>query len=237
MRRSERATTVKKSHESQNKFTLRENNRIRRSLKKSLVSGAIELSSVNREVDTSEKDTSEEERLTVVEDDDYWVDPSAFEFTDTQLISPSTPFPKPPLDTARWSTSVNYFDLEAPVSPTFGSFPSLSPICSPNLSLETIGPINMDEGEFQRKFNDLDNYTVNIKSLIARFNEETVTLLDLGTYRQELKDIFDVFSNFEKKYLDLRGKLIGEGETEVLRRTELKKTFMKGTRNVLLITR
>ena len=62
MRRSERATTVKKSLDSQNKFTLRENNRVRRSLKKSLVSGAIELSSVNRQVDMSEKDTSEEER-------------------------------------------------------------------------------------------------------------------------------------------------------------------------------
>ena len=167
MRRSERATTVKKSLDSQNKFTLRENNRVRRSLKKSIVSGAIELSSVNREVDTSEKDTSEEESLTVVGDDDYWVDPSAFEFTDTQLISLNTSFPKPSLDTARWSTSINYLDLEAVASPTFGTFPSLSPIHSSNSSLDTVRPIIMDDSEFRRKFNDLDNYTVNIESLIA----------------------------------------------------------------------
>ena len=122
---------------------------------------------------------------------------------------------------------------EDQVKPTYGSFPLLSPRLEVNTvanqvisdvidhileesinlatssesSQETNKESTMNNADYKAKVMELDDCMVNIESLIARFNKNTVSLLDLATYRQELKDIFDVFSLFERKYLELRGKL------------------------------
>ena len=36
------------------------------------------------------------------------------------------------------------------------------------------------------------------------FNRDTVTIYDLDTYRIELENIFESFTRYQKKYLDLR---------------------------------
>ena len=124
MRRSNRASTIKKTLESNDKSALREGSKRRKPLKQLNLPEAIELSSIHREVDTSNKDTSEEERV-FSEGEDYWIDASAYEFTDLKLTSPLTPFPQSPSESERWSTSVNHFDLGAEAAPTLGSFPPL----------------------------------------------------------------------------------------------------------------
>ena len=100
MRRSQRASTSRKTLESNDRSALREERKRRTALKQLSSSEAIELSSVLREVDTSNKDTSEEERV-FSEGEDYLIDASAYEFTDLELTSPLTPFPQPPSESDR----------------------------------------------------------------------------------------------------------------------------------------
>ena len=262
MSRSLRESTLKKSLNSQSKAALKEINRRKRSSKHLRTLEAIELPSV--EVDTSDKDTSGEDRV-FIDEEEYWLDPSAFEFTNIELSSPITPFPQPPLVSENWSTSVNRFDLgfssegESQVGSTYGSFPLLSPrleinavanqvisdvidhileesinlVTSSESSQETNKESTMNNADYKAKVMELDDYTVNIESLIARFNKNTVSLLDLATYRQELKDIFDVFSLFERKYLELRGKLDRNSDNDIIRLNQLKELHERTKKRIV----
>ena len=73
MRRSNRASTIKKTLATENNPALSKDRKRRKALRQSHQSEAIELSSAFREVDTSNKDTSEEERV-FSEGEDYWID-------------------------------------------------------------------------------------------------------------------------------------------------------------------
>jgi len=263
MRRSQRASTIKKSQELESKLASRvRKSRARKSLKHLPAAENIELSSTTGEFETSAKDTSGEDTV-FSEEDEYWVDTSACSLTDFELVSPASPFPPPPTASDRWSTSVNRFGLEnteaegAEVAPSYGSFPllspaipnkdstvdivntikneyiELSPSVSPNSSLTTIKENTMDEREYNLFYTEIDDKSVNIETLIAMFNEDTVTLLDINTYNDELKNIFAAFTMFETKYLDLRGKLDRENDADVLRLTALKEIHERMKKKVV----
>ena len=216
MRRSKRASTVKNSLDVESKLADGKNKQKKRSSPKPLHRReTIELSSRSREVDLSLRDT-EEDTVFIEEENDYWIDSAAYSFT--EVVSPASPFPRPIADTDRWSTSINRFafdtgiavDIEA--EPTVGSFPLLSPR---NMAA-------MNDAEYNRAYMKIDDCVVNIETLISMFNKDTVTLLDLGTYREEIQTIFQSFTKLETKYLDLRGKLNRDNEIDILRLTTLK---------------
>ena len=180
------------------------------------------------------------------------LDSSAYKFTDPELVRSDSPFIQQPTDSSRWSTSVNHLGLDNTIvedvelSPTIGPFPllssqnpaiesnldnadtadsiqaQLSDSASPNSSLETVREVTMNERDYDAKYMALDGMTVSIETLIAMFNQDTVSLIDLGDYREELQRIFQSFLDFEKKYLKLRGQLDRNNETDVLRLTDLK---------------
>ena len=148
---------------------------------------------------------------------------------------------------------------ESQVGSTYGSFPLLSPRLEINAvanqvisdvidhileesinlatssvsSQETNKENTMNNADYKAKVMELDDYTVNIESLIARFNKNTVSLLDLATYRQELKDIFDVFSLFERKYLELRGKLDRNSDNDIIRLNQLKELHERTKKRIV----
>ena len=212
MSRNVRASTLKKSIESQSKSVSKgSQSRGNKSLKSLQSSKATELPSVVREVENL--DSTEQDEVST-DGEDYWIDTTAYSFTSVaDLPSPGTPFPEPPTEPDNWSTSVNRFGSVTAVaegveaSSTIGSFPLLSPraelekVGSPvqtiavdnillnssqssshNSSIETVKDISMDNAEYNAKYMELDGLKVNIQSLIARFNKDTVSLLDLGTF-------------------------------------------------------
>ena len=233
MRRSDRASTVKNSQELQSKLASREiKSNLRKSRRSLPVSEAIELSS-DREVDTSAKDTSSEEDQVFREEEEYWEDSSAYRFTDPELVLSDSPFLQPPSDSSRWSTSVNQFGLDTSqtlaIDSNSGNVNTVEDLqldssksVSPNSSLQTVREMAMNDQDYNAKYMAIDDQTVNIESLIAYYNENTVTLLDLGTYREELQNIFASFTTFERLYLELRGMLNRDDETDVLGLTTLK---------------
>ena len=60
-----------------------------------------------------------------------------------------------------------------------------------------------------------EDHIFNIEKQIAMFNKDTVIIQDLSTHRQTLDDIFEEFSNFERKFLDLRRNLDRNNSSDV----------------------
>ena len=253
MRKSKRQSTVRNSEKLQSKLADREvKSRQKKSPKSLHREEAVTLPSVSREVGALAENRLEEEISG--EEEEYWIDISACSL---ELSSPTNPFPQPPADSERWSTSVNRFGIDLAATegsedlPTSGSFPLLSPepelnkqvssVCdqelvsliSPNLSTETLKDSNMEEADYQAKYMEMDNDTVNIESLLARFNKDTVSLLDIGTFRDDLNGIFDAFTKFEKKYLDIRSKMDRNKEADILRLTTLKELHERIKKKVI----
>ena len=128
MSRSLRPSTVSKSLELKNKLDTR-NNKGRGACNLQ----TTKLSQISPEVDTQEKVSVGQDSVSS-EEEDYWIDTSAFRFTSTELQSPVTPFPQPPTNSETWSTSVNCFGSNSAITEFFGattasgSFPLLSPL-------------------------------------------------------------------------------------------------------------
>ena len=82
---------------------------------------------------------------------------------------------------------------------------------SSNSSIVTVTRKNMaiamDNDEYYAHTLDLDNHIFDVDSLISRFNKDTVDLLDLGSYKDELQTIFNKLGAFEKVYLTVKNKL------------------------------
>ena len=158
MRKSKRQSTVRNSEKLQSKLADREvKSRQKKSPKSLHREEAVTLPSVSREVGALAENRLEEEISG--EEEEYWIDISACSL---ELSSPTNPFPQPPADSERWSTSVNRFGIDLAATegsedlPTSGSFPLLSPepelnkqvssVCdqelvsliSPNLITETL---------------------------------------------------------------------------------------------------
>ena len=91
----------------------------------------------------------------------------------------------------------------------------------------------MNEADYNAKKMELDGLTISIESLISRFNKDTVSLLDLGTFRDELKEIFNAFIAFERKYLELRGKMDRNLETDILRLNDLMAMHQRAKKRVV----
>ena len=256
MSRSLRPSTVSKSLELKNKLDTR-NNKGRGASNLQ----TTKLSQISPEVDTQEKVSVGQDSVSS-EEEDYWIDTSAFRFTSTELQSPVTPFPQPPTNSETWSISVNCFGSNSAITgcvgatAASGSFPPLSPLAdssvvgnpiqtnpvdnlrqsspqSDSSILEAIKDTRMNDTDYNKKYMELDACTVNIQSLIARFNKDTVSLLDLGTFRQDLNGIFDSFTGFERKYLDLRAKLDRNKEQDVVRLNNLKELHERMKKKVI----
>ena len=56
----------------------------------------------------------------------------------------------------------------------------------------------MDDDQFYTYTMELDDHIVAVNASIARFNKDTVDLLDLGSYEDKLQKIYDKFDAFEK---------------------------------------
>ena len=111
MRRSKRVSSINSSLKLDRKLALRETRARNKKFQKQLPNKeTIELSS-SIEVDTSAKDTSEEDAV-FTEEEEYWIDSSAYKFTDPELVRSNSPFIQPPTDSSRWSTSVNHLGLD-----------------------------------------------------------------------------------------------------------------------------
>ena len=65
----------------------------------------------------------------------------------------------------------------------------------------------MDDDQFYAYTMELDDHIVAVNASIARFNKDTVDLLDLGSYEDKLQKIYDRFDVFEKAYLLVKNKL------------------------------
>ena len=92
---------------------------------------------------------------------------------------------------------------------------------------------SMDEDAFFEELIKLENVTEDIDTLISRFNKDTVSLLDIGSFRDELKIIFDKFTDFQKAYQTVKGKLDRRKPADVPKLTQIKELFDKYQKRVV----
>ena len=85
----------------------------------------------------------------------------------------------------------------------------------------------MDEDTFYAHSIELEDHTLQIKSLIGRFNKDTVDLMDLGSFRDELQKIFNRFNDFEKAYITLKNKLDRRKPSDVPKLEQIKQLYEK----------
>ena len=91
----------------------------------------------------------------------------------------------------------------------------------------------MEDDEFFASLTSLEDHTVEIDSLIARFNKDTVDLLDLNSYKDELQKIFNRFSEFEKAYIAAKGKLDRRKPSDVPKLEQIKQLHEKFQKRVV----
>ena len=81
--------------------------------------------------------------------------------------------------------------------------------------------------EFDMECMLLEEHVLNIEKLIALFNRDTVLVQDLSTYRMELENIFESFSTFERKFLDIRRSLDRKDQNDLNKLAELAKMHLE----------
>ena len=195
----------------------------------------LETSGNSSEEVSSNRNLSEGEVFASETEDYYWIDTSALELSGASLVSPVSPFPHPATSPDTWSVSVNRVQTGSNLADTFPVLDPLLDLDPHNLALsERSLPVvdtlsqpehrsnsssssslvtlkekssTMDDDQFYTYTMELDDHIVAINAAIARFNKDTVDLLDLGSYEDKLQKIYDRFDAFEKAYLLVKNKL------------------------------
>ena len=117
------------------------------------------------------------------------------------------PLARPSIDSNEFNSTQDKSEVDLAVD--ILSRPAHNSSSSSNSSVVTVTKMDiaMDNDEYHAHILDLDNHIFDVDSLISRFNKDTVDLMDLGSYRDELQKIFNKLGDFEKVYLTVRNKL------------------------------
>ena len=144
------------------------------------------------------------------EEEEYWKDTTAEELS--LVVDPVTPLSVAGFSPDRWS-SVNRFYPEDSVRSSVASTEVIESILQSIVEEEEVistremAMARMDVNEFNTKFNSMKKHANHTKTLINRFNEKTVTFVDVETFAGNLQIIYDKFMEVANIAEDIKAEL------------------------------